>query len=118
MTTNRRQFINHSIAISGCAFLPEFLRNTSLYAAQQSQENILVVLQLSGGNDGLNTLIPYEEEKYYDQRPTLAVDKQRVIKLEQSLGLHPPHLGAILSRRRDRTAIIKAAFLIIVAVLQ
>lgn len=52
-------------------------------------DNILVVCQLSGGNDGLNTVIPYTDSVYYSARPSLAVPEARVLKLNESLGLHP-----------------------------
>lgn len=52
-------------------------------------DNILVVCQLSGGNDGLNTVIPYTDSVYYSARPSLAVPEAKVLKLNESLGLHP-----------------------------
>src|SRR5687768_15160110 len=52
-------------------------------------DNILVVCQLSGGNDGLNTIIPYTDSVYYSARPSLAVPEAQVLKLNESLGLHP-----------------------------
>jgi uncharacterized protein (DUF1501 family) len=50
---------------------------------------ILVVLQLAGGNDGLNTLIPYGDPLYYQARPTLAVAPERVLPLDGNVGLSP-----------------------------
>src|SRR5271170_5583984 len=50
---------------------------------------ILVVVQLSGGNDGLNTVIPYGEDYYHRARPTLGHDARSVIRLTDYLGLHP-----------------------------
>ncbi len=50
---------------------------------------ILVVLQLKGGNDGLNTIIPFEDDLYYHNRPTLAIQKNDVIPITNSLGFHP-----------------------------
>ena len=49
----------------------------------------LVVIQLSGGNDGLNTVIPYNNELYYDQRPSVHVEQDQVLKLDDELGLSP-----------------------------
>ena len=49
----------------------------------------LVVIQLSGGNDGLNTVIPYSSDLYYDQRPSVHVDPDQVLKLDDDLGLSP-----------------------------
>ena len=50
---------------------------------------VLILVELHGGNDGLNTLIPYTDEHYYDLRPRLAIPKDRVLQLSQKLGLHP-----------------------------
>src|SRR5690242_16698909 len=50
---------------------------------------ILVVLQLAGGNDGLNTVIPYEDDAYYRARPTLGIPRKNVLALNEHIGLHP-----------------------------
>lgn len=52
-------------------------------------ERILVVVQLSGGNDGLNTVVPYRDELYAKSRPKLGIPSSDVIKLDDELGLHP-----------------------------
>jgi uncharacterized protein (DUF1501 family) len=49
----------------------------------------LVVVQLSGGNDGINTLVPYSDQAYYQLRPKLAIDKGQVLQLSADVGLHP-----------------------------
>src|SRR6266571_6330121 len=53
------------------------------------KKNILVVLQLSGGNDGINTLIPFGDANYAKYRPTLGIPTSDVLKLTDSVGLHP-----------------------------
>lgn len=50
---------------------------------------VLVVVQLSGGNDGLNTVIPYGSGSYYDARPTIGYHQNEVLSLNQEIGLHP-----------------------------
>ncbi|MCL0029076.1 DUF1501 domain-containing protein [Dehalococcoidia bacterium] len=50
---------------------------------------VLVILQLTGGNDYLNTVIPYNDGNYFDSRPSLQIPQDRVIKLDDDLGLHP-----------------------------
>ncbi len=50
---------------------------------------VLVVLQLTGGNDYFNTVIPYTDGNYYDSRPSLQIPQDRVLKLDDELGLHP-----------------------------
>ena len=88
-TFNRRKFIQYSGLASASLLIPNFLR------AFQSQQNLvagnktLVVIQLSGGNDGLNTVIPHANDIYYKLRPTLAISKENVLKLNDELGLNP-----------------------------
>jgi len=53
------------------------------------KENILAVLSLSGGNDGLNTVIPFNEGLYRDYRPTLGIPENQIIPLNDQIGLHP-----------------------------
>ena len=50
---------------------------------------VLVVLQMTGGNDYFNTVIPYTDGNYYDNRPTLQVDEDKVLKLDDEIGFHP-----------------------------
>lgn len=52
-------------------------------------DRVLVVVQLSGGNDGLNTVIPYTEAQYRRLRPTLAIPEEQVVALNEQIGLHP-----------------------------
>jgi len=52
-------------------------------------DTVLVVCQFSGGNDGLNTIIPYADKLYYQMRPTIGIPDSQVIKLNESMGLHP-----------------------------
>lgn len=53
------------------------------------KDPVLVVFQLSGGNDYLNTVIPYSDGLYYDNRPAVGIHEDRVIKLDDKVGLHP-----------------------------
>jgi uncharacterized protein (DUF1501 family) len=53
------------------------------------KDNVLAVLSLSGGNDGLNTVIPYTNSLYRDYRPTLGIPQEQVIPLNDQLGFHP-----------------------------
>ncbi len=66
----------------------------------------LVVIQLSGGNDGLNTVIPYNNELYYDQRPTVHIEQDQVLRLDDELGLSPA-MGPIKKLwDQDKVAVI------------
>jgi uncharacterized protein (DUF1501 family) len=99
---SRRDFLSAALGALGTgATLPLFLRETNLAfaadalaGAENSRPNrILVVLELSGGNDGLNTVVPHANDEYYRVRPTLAIDKNQVLKLNDEFGLHPNLLG-------------------------
>src|SRR5216684_679225 len=88
---NRRRFLARSLQgvslLSMGSVVPQFLVNTAR-AAEAGKENILVVLELSGGNDGLNTVIPYADDLYHKARPTLRQTKNEVIRLDDHVGLH------------------------------
>jgi len=58
-------------------------------SAQAAQQKTLIVVQLAGGNDGLNTIVPYTDGTYYQARPTLAIKPSDVIRLNSRLGMHP-----------------------------
>ena len=55
-----------------------------------TNENVFVVLSLSGGNDGLNTVIPYTNGLYYDFRPNLGIRQDQVLPLTSELGSTRP----------------------------
>ena len=57
--------------------------------ATTKKDPVLVVLQLTGGNDYMNTVIPYADPRYRDNRPVVGVPEERVIKLNDKIGLHP-----------------------------
>jgi uncharacterized protein (DUF1501 family) len=94
----RRIFLQRSLAMLAVApTVPSFLDRTmmALAAPQAVQQpngkdgKILVVVQLSGGNDGLNTVIPYGDDVYHRSRPVLAHGPNEVLKLDNYIGLHP-----------------------------
>ncbi len=95
LPTTRREFIKWGgrgiglIAFS--RFAPSFLVESTLAAtpAPEKDRSILVLVQLAGGNDGLNTVIPFEDADYYRLRPTLGIKKEDALPLGDTLGLHP-----------------------------
>ncbi len=88
---DRRDFIKKSLLTLALGQgAPSLLSKTAL--AAQSKDKILVVVNLFGGNDQLNTLVPYRNELYYRLRPNIAIPREEVLDLGangQKLGLHP-----------------------------
>jgi uncharacterized protein (DUF1501 family) len=60
---------------------------------EENKGKILIILQLQGGNDGLNTTVPFEDAKYYNARKTVNIAKEQALKLSNTLGLHPSMTG-------------------------
>ncbi len=85
---NRRVFLKKSmLATAGTMLIPSFLK--AMESSSLPGFKKLVVLQLSGGNDGLNTIVPYRNDVYYQLRPQLAVPRKQVIEVADELGFHP-----------------------------
>ena len=97
MTPNRRSFLQSSLAAGGLAAwglgAPGFVRCTAAAAPAAgkpgARDTVLVVLELTGGNDGLNTVVPYKDPEYAKLRPTLKLSAGEVKKVNDELGLHP-----------------------------
>jgi uncharacterized protein (DUF1501 family) len=95
--TSRRDFLKTSALASTLLFVPRFLHKLDAQALPTLQDaggRRLVVVQLGGGNDGLNTIVPYRNDLYYRARPTLALREQSGLLLEKDLALNP-HMGAL-----------------------
>lgn len=94
---NRRTAIVGGAALLGLgAMAPAFLTRTASHLGEAPVSNAvagrkraLVVVQLGGGNDGLNTVIPWNSDVYYQSRPTISVPKSDVIPLSEEVGLNP-----------------------------
>jgi uncharacterized protein (DUF1501 family) len=89
--STRRHFLKQSALVTaGTMLLPAFLKALEAQPLLLPDgQKIVVVIQLSGGNDGLNTVIPYTNDLYYKVRPQLALPKTSVLKASDSLGFHP-----------------------------
>jgi len=89
----RREFLSTGIKglglVAASAYVPAFITRTARAVAPETDATILVVLQLSGGNDGLNTVVPFANDLYYKARPTIGIPKASTLKLNDQLGLHP-----------------------------
>jgi uncharacterized protein (DUF1501 family) len=92
MSVSRRQFLGiTSSLLATSASAPFLLRQTARAATltERQNDNILVVVQLTGGNDGLNTVVPFADETYRRLRPTLHLADAQLHKLDHRIGLHP-----------------------------
>ncbi len=89
----RREFLATGIKglglIAASAYVPSFLTRTAIAAGAETDSKILVVIQLSGGNDGLNTVIPYADDLYYKARPTIGIKGDAALKIDSHVALHP-----------------------------
>jgi uncharacterized protein (DUF1501 family) len=96
MAYNRREFLGvASTLLTTSATVPAFLERTARAAARESapKDRVLVVLQLTGGNDGLNTVVPFADDNYCRRRPKLNLAKAKLHKLDGHIGLHPDLQG-------------------------
>ena len=101
----RREFMRTSMLGAAVSLsIPVFLQKTfftldamaadsAIQTANGKDGPILVILQLAGGNDGLNTVIPYADDIYYKSRPVIGVARNTVLPLSDYVGLHPKLVG-------------------------
>ena len=72
-----------------------------------SYDRLLVLVELKGGNDGLNTVVPYSDPAYVQLRPRLAVARDQVLPLDQQAGLHPSLEPLMASWRNQELAVVQ-----------
>ncbi|SDU11197.1 Uncharacterized conserved protein, DUF1501 family [Verrucomicrobium sp. GAS474] len=101
----RRNFLRSTLLGAAMTWtVPTFLAETfstlhlnaadsSVQVATGKDSSILVILQLAGGNDGLNTVVPYSNDFYYKARPTIGLPADKVIKLDDTIALNPSLTG-------------------------
>jgi uncharacterized protein (DUF1501 family) len=105
MALQRRDFLRRGVGLVAASMVvPAFMAETArvlqadpgkatapvaLQPATDASRKILVVVLLAGGNDGINTLIPYGDPLYYQARPTLAIPREQVLHLNDTVGLSP-----------------------------
>jgi uncharacterized protein (DUF1501 family) len=111
MKVTRRQFVKGGVAAFTVTFAaPDFL--SDLARAQGAHVRNLVVLNLSGGNDALSMLVPYNDPFYYSRRPSLAIPAANVLQIgtdssNVALGLHPRLAGLKQIFDQGRLALIQ-----------
>ena len=96
-TVSRRKFLQLSGAAAVGAAAPMLTMEDIAHAAQTRPlplgTPILIVVTLYGGNDGLNTVVPYADPLYYSSRPDISYAADNILKLDDQLGLNPAMTG-------------------------
>ena len=100
---DRRHFLKTTVSTPLLAVPAGLVANLAWAAAPAGADygKLLVLIELKGGNDGLNTLVPYANPTYYALRPKLSIPRDQVVKLTDAVGLHPS-LEPLLAFWKDR----------------
>ncbi|AZQ59150.1 DUF1501 domain-containing protein [Maribacter sp. MJ134] len=85
----RRDFIQQSSLATSLLMVPNFIKAFEGSILNERSFKKLVIVQLSGGNDGLNTIVPYTNDVYYKSRPKIAIKASEVRPINNTLGFHP-----------------------------
>ncbi|HRX94728.1 MAG TPA: DUF1501 domain-containing protein, partial [Chitinophagaceae bacterium] len=93
MLIKRKEFIQVGSLATASVLVPKFLKAFETPLPVPKGNKVVVVLQLSGGNDGLNTVIPYRNDLYYKARPRLGIERGTALSLTDETGLHPSLTG-------------------------
>jgi uncharacterized protein (DUF1501 family) len=96
----RRSFVNRALGVAvlggtmPAAFAQAALaQGAALAGASADPGNVLVVIQLAGGNDGLNTIVPYSDDAYHRARPVIGLDPKTVLRIDDRIGFNPALAG-------------------------
>lgn len=92
--TTRRDFLKCTCLVPLAPLVPSLFTQAAHAAQAKPDSRSLVVIQLDGGNDGINTVVPYEDDGYARARSKLRLNPNRLHKLDDSVGLHPSLTGA------------------------
>lgn len=111
MRSSRRGFLKTSLGFSTLLSLapstPGFLARAAMAAGRDDRDTVLIVVQLAGGNDGLNTVVPYADDEYARHRSTLRLTAGQVLKIDSQLGLHPRMPGFLRLLREGHLSILQ-----------
>jgi len=104
---SRRAFLKSSALLALAPTVPGFLARTARAARPELDGRILVVIQLDGGNDGVNTVVPFADDGYAKHRKLLRLPTPQLIKVNDRVGLHPSMTGAGKLLESSRLAIVQ-----------
>ncbi|HWE60699.1 MAG TPA: DUF1501 domain-containing protein [Chloroflexota bacterium] len=114
MAHSRLQFLQRALRFGAIGSMAPTLMMDARLAeralaagARDHGKNIMVVVQLAGGNDGLNTIIPYGDGRYYQDRPTLGIPQRQVLHIDNHLGFHPSLTGLKTLYDRGQVAVVQ-----------
>src|SRR5579884_1713728 len=85
----RRDFLKGATLLALAPTVPAFLARTARAARPERDGRILVVVQLDGGNDGINTVVPFKDDGYARHRKAIRLPEKRMIKVNAEIGMHP-----------------------------
>jgi uncharacterized protein (DUF1501 family) len=105
---SRRRFLESTSLVAMSTSIPSFLAKTAFASEVNTGERILVVIQLDGGNDGLNTVIPYRDPGYAKFRRSLRIDPAEQIRLNDEVALHPAMRSAADLLEDNRLSIVQS----------
>ncbi len=89
MLFKRKEFIQLGSLATASLMLPKFLKSLETQSLVPAGNKVAVILQLSGGNDGLNTVVPLGNDLYYKARPKIGIEQEKALRLTDETGLHP-----------------------------
>jgi Uncharacterized protein conserved in bacteria len=89
MLIKRKEFLQLGSLATASFMVPKFLKAFERVDRVPPGNKVMVILQLSGGNDGLNTVIPIRNDIYYRERPRLGIERTKALALTDEVGLHP-----------------------------
>jgi len=105
---NRRNFFKLTgTCTGGLLLLPDFLYSFALQENLTAGDSCLVFIQLNGGNDGLNTFIPFQDDLYYHYRPNIAISKNDVISAGQGMAFHPMLKGLAEIQQKGHLTVLQ-----------
>jgi uncharacterized protein (DUF1501 family) len=111
MRPTRREFLGSTLLACGPS-VPIFLARSAATLAAQPAETangrVLVVVELTGGNDGLNTVVPYRDDAYRKHRPKLALPASSLHRIDDHVGLHPALEGIAKLQESRQLAVVQS----------